>query len=88
MISAADDYSEIITRDGKKSLALKSMKEWEARLPDQSFSRIHRSTIINIEEVERIESWFNNSFQVYLKGIDKPVAMSRRYATKIKERFA
>ena len=88
MISAADDYSEIVTMDGKKELALKSMKEWEARLPNQFFSRIHRSTIINIREVERIEPWFNHSFQVYLKGNEKPLAMSRRYAAKVKEIFS
>ena len=86
-ISAAGDYSEVLTSDGNKGLTLKSMKEWEIRLPIQHFIRIHRSTIINMEYIERIEEWFNYSFRVYLKGVEEPYVISRRYATKLKERL-
>ncbi|MBN1348205.1 response regulator transcription factor [candidate division KSB1 bacterium] len=86
-INAAGDYSEILTRADRKGLALKSMKEWEYRLPENYFIRIHRSTIINLEYVDHLEEWFNYSFQVYLKGIPKPVIMSRRYAAKLKEKL-
>ena len=86
-ISAAGDYSDISTIEGKKGLALKSMKEWEARLPEKYFCRIHRSTIINMEYVERLEEWFNNSLRVYLKNIKDPFVISRRYVTKIKEKL-
>jgi two-component system LytT family response regulator len=86
-ISAAGDYSEVISSDGTKGLALKSMKEWETRLPMQNFIRIHRSTVINMEFIERIEEWFNYSFRVYLKGVEEPYVISRRYATRLKERL-
>jgi two-component system LytT family response regulator len=86
-VSAAGDYSEVLTSDGNKGLTHKSMKEWEARLPAQHFIRIHRSTIINMEVVERVEEWFNYSFRVYLKGIEEPYVISRRYAAKLKERL-
>jgi len=86
-IIAAGDYSEVATSDGNRSLALKSMKEWETRLPDQHFIRIHRSTIINMEFIERVEEWFNYSFRVYLKGIEEPYLISRRYATKLKDKL-
>lgn len=83
-ISAAGPYSEILTWDKKKALVLKSLKEWETRLPEKHFTRIHRSTIINIEYVERIEKGFNYSYDVYLRGIKEPFVMSRRYASKLK----
>jgi len=86
-ISAAGDYSEVLTSDGHRGLTLKSMKEWEARLPAQHFVRIHRSTIINMEFIDRVEEWFNFSFKVYLKGIEEPYLISRRYATRLKERL-
>jgi len=86
-IMAAGDYSEVLTSDGNKSLTLKSMKEWETRLPDQQFIRIHRSTIINMEFIDRVEEWFNFSFKVYLKGIEEPYLISRRYATKLKDKL-
>jgi two-component system LytT family response regulator len=86
-INAAGDYSELVTCDGTKGLVLKSMKEWETRLPAQHFIRIHRSTIINMEYIEKVEEWFNYSFRVYLKGVGEPYVISRRYATKLKEKL-
>lgn len=86
-ITAAGDYSEVLTSDGTKGLTLKSMKEWETRLPAQHFIRIHRSTIINMEFIDRVEEWFNYSFKVYLKGVEEPYVISRRYATRLKDRL-
>ncbi len=86
-ISAAGDYSEVLTSGGHGGLTLKSMKEWEARLPPQHFIRIHRSTIINMEFVDRVEEWFNFSFKVYLKGIEEPFLISRRYAVRLKDKL-
>jgi len=86
-ITAAGDYSEVLTTDGSKGLTLKSMKEWEIRLPPQHFLRIHRSTIINMEFIDRVEEWFNYSFKVYLKGIEEPYVISRRYAIRLKDKL-
>jgi two-component system, LytTR family, response regulator len=86
-IQSAGDYSEVITSSGQKGLVQKSMAEWEERLPENYFIRIHRSTIINMEHVTKVEEWFNNSFHVYLTNIDTPFVISRRYASKIKERL-
>lgn len=87
VISAAGDYSEVLTTDGTKGLTLKSMKEWESRLPQTHFIRIHRSTIINMEFIDRVEEWFNYSFRIYLKGFEEPYVISRRYAAKLKEKL-
>lgn len=86
-ISAADDYSEVITDDGQKSLVLKSLREWEERLPEKHFTRIHRSAIVNLEYVEKIEGWFNRSYRIYLHNVAEPLMMSRRYAVKLKSKF-
>jgi two-component system, LytTR family, response regulator len=87
-IQAAGDYSEILTAEGKKGLIQRSMTEWEERLPESSFCRIHRSIIINLEYVNRVEEWFKNSYHVYLKGIEIPFTMSRRYAAIIRSKFS
>lgn len=86
-INSSGDYSEIITDDGHKGLTLKTMKEWESRLPENNFCRVHRSTIINLEFITKIEKWFNNSYRLHLKGIEDPLVMSRRYASKLKEKM-
>ncbi len=86
-INASGDYSEIFTADEHKGLTTKSMREWEARLPEKQFCRVHRSTIINLEYVTKVEKWFNNSYRLHLKSIEVPAIMSRRYASKLKDKL-
>ena len=86
-INSAGDYSEIVTVDGINGLTQKSLKEWENRLPSNYFCRIHRSSIINMEYIDNLEEWFNYSFRVYLKGVEKPFTISRRYAAILKNRL-
>lgn len=87
-ILGAGDYSEVLISDAKteRTLVVIPLKEWEERLPDKHFARIHRSTLINLEYLERLEKWFDYSYQVYLRDIKEPFLMSRRYAVKLKER--
>jgi two-component system, LytTR family, response regulator len=84
---AADVYSEVFVADEKKALIAKPLAEWEKRLPGKNFVRIHRSAIVNLGFVERVESLFNYSCEVYLKDFPKPLTMSRRYAAQIKNRL-
>jgi two-component system LytT family response regulator len=65
----------------------KSLREWEQRLPDRQFVRIHRSTIVNLEYVERLEPWSHSSQQVYLRGVLEPFTMSRRFGARLRDRF-
>jgi two-component system LytT family response regulator len=86
-IASAGNYSEIYTSSKLKGLVLKSLKDWEIRLPGNYFVRIHRNAIINLEYVDRVEGWFNYSYKVFLKEIDEPLVISRRYAAKLKDRM-
>jgi two-component system LytT family response regulator len=65
----------------------KSLREWEQRLPDRQFVRIHRSTIVNLEYVERLEPWSHASQRVYLRGLAEPLTMSRRFGARLRDRF-
>jgi two-component system, LytTR family, response regulator len=87
-ILASADYTEVHTIDGHRGITQKTMREWEQRLPDSYFYRIHRSTIINTELIENIEEWYNYSYRIYLKGVQKPFVMSRRYAAKLKNQLS
>jgi DNA-binding LytR/AlgR family response regulator len=40
-----------------------------------------------MEFIDRVEEWFNYSFRVYLKGVEEPCVISRRYATRLKEKL-
>ena len=86
-ITAEKDYTYLYLEGQKKVLVLKPMLEWEERLPSKYFVRIHRSTIVNLEYVTKVEKWFNSSYHVFVQNISEPFQMSRRYASKLKERF-
>lgn len=87
LINAAGVYSEVCTLDGKRLLVLKSLREWEARLPEKFFVRIHRSAIINVGCVLRVEKRLNRSYQIYLRDSKEPLPMSRRHATHLRNKL-
>ncbi|HUQ98059.1 MAG TPA: LytTR family DNA-binding domain-containing protein [Gemmatimonadaceae bacterium] len=70
----------------RKSSA-KSLREWEERLPGRQFVRIHRSTIVNLEYVDRLEPWSQASHLVYVRGLAEPFTMSRRFGAQLRDRF-
>lgn len=86
-ISATGDYTEVYTTKGEKKLVLKSLREWEEHLPSQQFLRIHRSLLINIEYIERVEPWFRSSYQIYLRNITNPLTTSRKYSSELRKKF-
>jgi two-component system LytT family response regulator len=86
-ITADGDYSQLCAADGQRWLVLKSLREWEARLPPHQFARIHRSIIVNLDCVERIESVFGRGQLVHLRGQMTAVPMSRRRGARLKSLF-
>lgn len=87
LIQSDGDYTDVTLNSGTHGLVNKTMKEWEERLPENHFVRVHRTSIINTEYIENIEKWFNYSYRATLKGITEPVVISRRYAKKLKDLF-
>lgn len=86
-IIADGDYSYLVSGQNKKNVLIKSLKEWETLLPSEYFNRIHRSTIINMNYVERIEKWFSNTCRIFLEDIEEPFIMSQRYTTAFKKSY-
>jgi two-component system, LytTR family, response regulator len=87
-VVAAGPYTELFVDDGSKWMMLRSIKEWRARLPQDRFAAIHRSTIVNLDFVERIEPLPNYSYRIVLRGSKCQLVMSRRRALLLKERMA
>ncbi len=48
-----DNYTKLILKNGKKLLANRSLKEIEESLEHYSFLRVHRSYLINLNEIEK-----------------------------------
>jgi two-component system LytT family response regulator len=86
-IVAAGPYSEVFTADGRKWTLLEPIKNWEERLPCVQFVRTHRSCIINLDYVARVEALADNTYEVFLRDQAAPLPISRRYALALKSRL-
>jgi two-component system LytT family response regulator len=87
-IEAAGDGSMLrIAPQLARKPSAKPLREWEQRLPERQFVRIHRSSIVNLEYVERLEPWSHGSHHVYMRGVPEPLTMSRRFAARLRDRF-
>jgi len=52
-----------------------------------TFARVHRNALVNVKYLERIERDADGQYFVHLRGCDAPLAVSRRMAGELKERF-
>ena len=82
-IEAQDDYISV-RADGKSHLKMQRMADLEASLDPRRFVRIHRSFILNVERLAKIELYAKDSRNAILKdGTQLPV--SRSGYDKLKE---
>lgn len=82
-IEAYDDYVKLFTRDSYY-LKKKTMNYYEQVLDNSRFFRTHRSYIINLQELTKIEPLEKNTYMAILKS-GKKVPLSRTGYTRLKE---
>ena len=76
-IEAAGDYMVIQTGDNTLILR-ETMKDLEKRLDPRNFQRVHRSTIVNLEQVKQVKPHTNGECFLIL-GSGAEVKVSRSY---------
>lgn len=80
-ISAEEKYIEIHTLKSKYLLR-ETMNNTEESLDPNKFARIHRSYIVNIEQIQEMQPWSHGDYVVILKNGEK-LQMSRRYKDRL-----
>jgi two-component system, LytTR family, response regulator len=75
-LEAADDYVKVHTKDGSY-LKNKTMGFFENALPQDQFVRTHRSYILNVQEITRIDPYEKeNHLAILRSGAKLPVSKS------------
>jgi two-component system response regulator, no kinase domain protein len=75
-IQACGDYVMLITPSGEY-LKEQTMKYFETHLPSDTFVRVHRSTIVNVTQISRVELFGKETYQLLLKnGVKLRVSLS------------
>jgi DNA-binding LytR/AlgR family response regulator len=86
-VEAAKDYTKLFTSDSKTFLVRKPIKQWDEKLPKSHFIRIHRSFIINMDYILKVERWNNYTHKVYLDGVKESFIISKRYSRILKNQI-
>ena len=75
----AEDYCCRVHTNSNNYLVRQSLNSFEISLPKDKFLRIHRSTIVNIKQVELIEKVENRKHVIRLRnGIERAISKSGR----------
>ncbi|MCF1750717.1 LytR/AlgR family response regulator transcription factor [Mariniradius sediminis] len=81
-LEANDDYVNIFTKEGK-FLKNKTLSYFEKSLPPDSFVRVHRSYMVNIAEITKIEPYEKEGYLLKLRG-GETVPVSKTGYPKLK----
>lgn len=82
-LEAADDYVNVVTTEGS-FLKNKTMSFFEKNLDPQQFVRTHRSYIVNIQQITRIDAYEKESHLAVLKS-GKQIPVSKSGYAKLKD---
>lgn len=80
-VDAAGDYM-CVHANGETHVMRSTMKHLEAQLDPKLFKRIHRSTLVNLEQIAKLSSHINGEFFVTLE-CGACLKMSRTYKSSV-----
>jgi two-component system, LytTR family, response regulator len=84
-IEAAGNYVKLHV-GSDAHLFRETMNALELQLDPDTFFRIHRSHIVNIERVKELQPWFNGEYVVFLRNGTR-LTLSRGYREKLQDRI-
>src|SRR3954470_23385020 len=82
----AADYYACVHMGSDTHILRRSLSELEKDLGDESFIRIHRSIVVNIDRIRGLELQTNGEYEVVLKSTVR-LRLSRRYRKRLQERM-
>jgi two-component system LytT family response regulator len=87
LLQANGNYVRIHLADGNIVTVHGLLKIWENKLPEDHFIRIHRSTIVNINNIIKIEKGNYDTGTLHLLGFTSVFEVSRNYFSLIKHKY-
>ena len=85
--SIGGNYTKLHLKDHTSLISPKTFKMWEQVLPQNTFLRVHRMAIVNLNDIERVSVDNVGSHQIHLAGSDQVINASRRMLPKLKARI-
>ncbi|MBC7367524.1 MAG: response regulator transcription factor [Undibacterium sp.] len=86
-IISRENYTDALLADGARFFMRRTMKSWEEFLPAELFVRVHRTTLVNLRQIERITEPDSETPHLHLHGVASPVACSHRLSPELRRRL-
>ncbi len=84
-IESAGNYIRL--HIGKETHLLReTMNNIEKKLDPEKFVRIHRSSIVNVDRIQELQTWFNGEYCVILENGEK-LTLGKKYKEQFKTMF-
>lgn len=83
----ASDYYATLHAGGRAHMLRRSLSDLEDELAPHGFQRIHRSAIVNLEQVRALELREDGEYEVVLQSAQR-LRMSRRYRKSVLDKLA
>jgi len=83
-VTACGRVTSVVTRAGRFETNF-TLAELARRLEGPRFFRCHRGFIVNIDYIDRVDYWFNNTFLVMMKGFTEKIPVSRGRIREFRE---
>jgi two-component system LytT family response regulator len=85
-IESAGNYVKLHAADGEHVVRT-SLRELEKRLDPAVFVRVHRSAVVSLDSVKKLEPYFHGEFIITLKDGSR-LTSSRSYSARLRELLA
>jgi two-component system LytT family response regulator len=86
-IETQENYSLVRLDDGSKELVRRTLKDWVACLPAAHFLRVHRSTLVNLNQVTSYRRTGPKAISLHVTGLRRLVPVSREHWAELRRRL-
>lgn len=86
-VRSARDYVKVWLHDGSIVLDLRPLALWTGMLPSTSFLRIHRTAIVNLQQVNGLDRRAGDRWTVGLNRVAERWPVSRQYRQELRKRL-
>ncbi|OEH84912.1 DNA-binding response regulator [Desulfuribacillus stibiiarsenatis] len=79
LYAVKEDRFTLICTDSRTIQTKLSLQDLEDKLVGYNFVRSHRSYLVNLDYIKEVETWFNGTYNIILKGLEEvkiPVSRS------------
>lgn len=87
MVERANNNTYIYTKDGECHITSAALGEIEGKICGEEMVRSHKSYIINISMIKKIEPYGRWTYVVFFKGIDKDALITREKYEQLKNLY-